>query len=289
MNSNLEWVKPSITRVIEILKMEAESAVSLQKIKKEMYEYEVWDLCYSYDDSSKAILNNFNIKIENGDKILIDGPSGKGKSTLMKLLAGELECQKGDIFYKGVSISRLPDIELYKFIRKIDNEVYFMNITIREYMQMAKRDINDDEIMQACNMVNLWEDIKEIAPMLDDKIGENGSKLSGGQRQKLALARLFVNNNKTLLLDEAFSAIDVKDKKEILNKILARYKNESIICVSHDNEIKSMFHTKINIQWGYTVKNKFFTDKFVPAPKFAGFWKHGGFLWDFFGEQIDVN
>lgn len=248
MNSNLEWVKPSITRVIEILKMEAESAVSLQKIKKDMYEYEVCDLCYSYDDSSKGILNNFNIKIENGDKILIDGPSGKGKSTLMKLLAGELECQKGDIFYKGVSISRLPDIELYKFIRKIDNEVYFMNITIREYMQMAKRDINDDEIMQACNMVNLWEDIKEIAPMLDDKIGENGSKLSGGQRQKLALARLFVNNNKTLLLDEAFSAIDVKDKKEILNKILARYKNESIICVSHDNEIKSMFHTKINIQ-----------------------------------------
>ena len=248
MNSNLEWVKPSITRVIEILKMEAESTVSLQKIKKDIYEYEVCNLCYSYGDSSKDILNNFNIKIKNGDKILIDGPSGKGKSTLMKLLAGELECQKGDIFYKGVSIRCLPDIELYKFIRKIDNEVYFMNITIREYMQMAKRDINDDEITQACNMVNLWEDIKEIAPMLDDKIGENGSKLSGGQRQKLALARLFVNNNKTLLLDEAFSAIDVKDKKEILNKILARYKNESIICVSHDNEIKSMFHTKINIQ-----------------------------------------
>lgn len=62
------------------------------------------------------------------------------------------------------------------------------------------------------------------------------------------VARLFVNNSKTLLLDEAFSAIDVKDKKEILNKILARYKNESIICVSHDNEIKSMFNTKINIQ-----------------------------------------
>lgn len=248
MNSNLEWVKPSITRVIEILKMEAESTVSLQKIKKDIYEYEVCDLCYSYDDSSKGILNNFNIKIKNGDKILIDGPSGKGKSTLMKLLAGELECQKGDILYKGVSISRLPDIELHKFIRKIDNEVYFMNITIREYMQMAKRDINDDEIMQACNMVNLWKDINEIAPMLDDKIGENGSKLSGGQRQKLALARLFVNNSKTLLLDEAFSAIDVKDKKEILNKILARYKNESIICVLHDNEIKSMFNTKINIQ-----------------------------------------
>lgn len=138
--------------------MEAESTVSLQKIKKDIYGYEVCDLCYSYDDSSKDILNNFNIKIKNGDKILIDGPSGKGKSTLMKLLAGELECQKGDILYKGVSISRLPDIELYKFIRKIDNEVYFMNITIREYMQMAKRDINDDEIMQACNMVNLWQD-----------------------------------------------------------------------------------------------------------------------------------
>lgn len=248
MNTNLEWVKPSITRVIEILNSEVENTMFLQKIKNDIYEYEVCNLCYSYNNLSKDILNNFNINIKNGDKILIDGTSGNGKSTFIKLLTGELECQKGDILYKGISISQLSDIELYKFIRKIDQEVYFMNMTVREYMQMAKRDISDDEIIQACDKVNLWEEPKEIVPMLENKIGENGSKLSGGQRQKLALARLFLNNNKTLLLDEAFSAIDVKDKKEILNKILVHYKNNTIICVAHDNEIKSMFNTKINIQ-----------------------------------------
>ena len=71
------------------------------------------------------------------------------------------------------------------------------------------------------------------------------SKLSGGQKQKLALARLFLISNKTLLLDEAFSAIDVKDKIEILDKLFAHYREDTIICVSHDTEIKGKFISKI--------------------------------------------
>lgn len=111
---------------------------------------------------------------------------------------------------------------------------------------MAKEDSDINEMRQACKAVNLWEDLQRIDPELNFCIGENGSKLSGGQKQKLALARLFLTNNKTLLLDEAFSAIDVKDKLSIMQRLLERYSDSTIICVAHDIELQHMF-TSINI------------------------------------------
>ena len=112
---------------------------------------------------------------------------------------------------------------------------------------MTKRDVGNEEIKIACIYVNLWDDFKDETEELtyEFKIGENGSKLSGGQKQKLALARLFLISNKTLLLDEAFSAIDVKDKIEIVDKLFAHYREDTVICVSHDMEIKQKFISNI--------------------------------------------
>lgn len=248
MDSNLEWIKPSIDRVIEIIEIEADKEGYIEcNTQNSNVEYEIKNLNFRYDSEAKDVLQNLNAKIEKSEKILIDGASGNGKSTLLEILSGNLNYKDGNICFRGKDLAGYSTRELQNYIRKIDHETYFMNITIKEFFQMAKRDVSNEEIKIACTHVNLWDDLKGASKELtyEFKIGENGSKLSGGQKQKLALARLFLINNKTILLDEAFSAIDVKDKVEILNKLFEHYRDDVIICVSHDLEIKAKFGLKI--------------------------------------------
>lgn len=91
----------------------------------------------------------------------------------------------------------------------------------------------------------MWKDLEIKTDGLDTLIGENGSNLSKGQRQKLALARLLLSKNKTIILDETFSAIDTGDKVAVIEIILKHFKEQTIICATHDGEIKRFFHETI--------------------------------------------
>lgn len=152
------------------------------------------------------------------------------------------------MIFKGLNLTQFSLRELYDYIRIIDQNTYYMNISVREFLKMAKHNASDDEMKQVCLAVNLWEDLETKNEGLEVLIGENGSNLSKGQKQKLALARLLLNKKEIIMLDEAFSAISSSDKAAIIDIILKRFKEETIICIAHDEEIKRRFLPKICIE-----------------------------------------
>lgn len=253
IDANLGWVKPSILRVIEVLDIpgfhfpshypdvpEEHNDVADNR-KEDISVYELKIDGYRYGELEEEVLGQVVIKVKKGEKLLLDGISGSGKSTLMKLMAGELTTEKEQIFLKEVCMNQLSKREIYQHIRKLDAEQYIMNITVQEYLRMAKEDADYEEMRQACMAVGLWQELAEISPDLQLRIGENGTYLSGGQKQKLALARVFLRGDRILLLDEAFSAIDGKDKVQIMEHLLEKYQNGTIIGIAHDDEIKRKF------------------------------------------------
>ena len=125
---------------------------------------------------------------------------------------------------------------------------YYMNISVKEFLRMAKPRVSDEEMEQVCRTVNLWEDLEIKTDGFETLIGENGSYLSKGQKQKLALARLLLTQNKIVILDEAFSAIDTSDKVKIIDIVLKHFEGDTVICIAHDEEIKRRFYKKVNVR-----------------------------------------
>ena len=234
MDAGLEWIRPSIDRVTELLQFQFKKPVYEKESGKGGYEYDIKNISYRYKQQERKALDGFSLKVEKGEKILLEGSSGSGKSTLMKLLAKELEYREGKILFRGRSLNKISEEEYYRLVRKVDNSTYYMNVSVREFMRLTDSDASDERILWALSQVKLWKDTAEREVWLNEKIGENGARLSGGQRQRLALARLFLVSDKILLLDEAFSAIDVIDKKDILDNLLEHYKDGTVICISHE-------------------------------------------------------
>ncbi len=248
INASLNWMKPSISRVIEIANLPLEKYDNSRRPNAfDRSIYVVDHIWFGYRDFKKEIIQDLSFEIEEGEKVLIEGASGSGKSTLMQLLTGELMPTEGEVIFKGLDLARFSSRELYDSIRIIDQNTYYMNISVREFLKMAKQNAGDDEMKQVCLAVNLWEDLEAKNEELEVLIGENGSNLSKGQKQKLALARLLLNKNKIIMLDEAFSAIDASDKAAIIDIILKHFKEETIICIAHDEEIKRRFCKTIEV------------------------------------------
>lgn len=247
-NSNLKWMKPSINRVVEILDFSTESVEESKVILEHTQSvYQVRDINFKYETAEREIIQNKSFDILRGEKVLLEGESGCGKSTLMQILAGENFAQVGDVFFEGIDIRTISENELYNYIRKIDQNTYFMNISVREFLSMANADGTLEEMKNACIKVNIWNDLEKISPDLEFHMGENGMNFSKGQKQKLALARLFLSHTKVIMLDEAFSAIDVADKIQIVKRLFQKYKNDTIICAAHDEEIKGYFDKIIQV------------------------------------------
>ena len=246
IDASLNWIKPSIYRVIEILNFPCEKYDKVLNIDNGL-TFDVKNLCFRYDNSGSDIIKDLSFEIKESDKILLEGVSGSGKSTMIQILTGELIPTEGEVFFKGLNLPKFSKRELYNYIRIIDQNTYYMNVTVKEFLKMAKPGASDTEIKQACKLVNLWEDLQTKTEGLEVYIGENGSKFSKGQKQKLALARVLLSQNKTIILDEAFSAIDAHEKTVIIDRLLKRFKEETVICVTHDEEIKKHFYKTINV------------------------------------------
>lgn len=248
INANLSWMKPSISRVIEILDLPLEE-YNNDRISNRTNKpiYEIKKLWFGYSNSNKDVIQDLSFEINEGEKVLFEGASGSGKSTLVQILTRELMPTDGEVIFKGLNLAQFSSRELFDYIRIIDQNTYYMNISIRDFLKMAKQSASEDEMKQVCMAVNLWEDFRTKTEGLETYIGENGSNLSKGQRQKLALARLLLIKGKILILDEAFAAIDESDKVKIIGTILKHCEKETIICITHDKEIKKYFCKMVRV------------------------------------------
>ena len=221
-------------------------------------EVEVRNLCFSYEkdksklsnsfsdnfsdsfSEEKMALSNMNLSIKAGSTAAFVGKSGCGKSTLISLLLGFYEAEEGEIYIHGRNIKSYSKKELRDLISYVPQMPYLFSGTIAENIGYGKIGASREEIIEASKKANVHELIKKMRDGYDTKITEMGQSLSGGEGQRIAIARAILKGAPILILDEATSALDEITQKEVLNEILKAYEYKTILIIAHRlNTIKN--------------------------------------------------
>ena len=194
-------------------------------------DIEIKDLSFSYDNE-KTVLNDISITFKKHELISIVGESGCGKSTLASLLCGTTKGYSGSITIGGVEIKDIDEKTLMNNITAVNFNSYIFAGTVRENMLIADKSASDEKMIEALKMVNLWSFLSE-QDGLDTKLNQQGSNFSGGQRQRLAIARALLHNTPIYVFDEVTSNIDAESENDIMAVIHNMAKIKTVILISH--------------------------------------------------------
>ena len=192
---------------------------------------EIKDLSFSYD-GEKTVLNDISATFKKHELISIVGESGCGKSTLASLLCGTTKGYSGSITIGGVEIKDIDEKTLMNNITAVNFNSYIFAGTVRENMLIADKSASDEKMIEALKMVNLWSFLSE-QDGLDTKLNQQGSNFSGGQRQRLAIARALLHNTPIYVFDEVTSNIDAESENDIMAVIHNMAKIKTVILISH--------------------------------------------------------
>lgn len=234
---NVEYVdyklnKVTVKKYFEFLDLKDDQSLTTgKKIKQVEGTIEFKNVSYSYL-KEKKLIENLSLKINKNEKIALVGESGSGKSTIIKLIIGVIKNESGKILVDGNDLSKLNLNDFYENITYISQESPIFDGTLRENLLLDKN-ISDKEIKEVLKLVSLEKFLNRLEKGLDTELGEKGIRMSGGERQRVALARLFFDNSKIIILDEATSAMDNITEKEVMKNILKRLKNKTIIIIAH--------------------------------------------------------
>lgn len=213
---------------------QSENPVLLKSIEPPRIEFRGVSFCYP---GGQKVLDNISFTIEPGESVALVGHNGAGKSTIVKLLCRFYDVTEGEILINGVNLKDLSLPQWYKFLGTLFQEFVRYHFTVRENIQLGAPDRNDDQAMkEAAVKSGAAEFIEQLPQGYDQILGkefDDGVELSGGQWQKLAIARAFYQSPPVLILDEPTSAIDAEAEYEIFNNLEKQYKSKTLILVSH--------------------------------------------------------
>ena len=210
-----------------------------EKLKKDGF-LQLHNLSFKYHSQDQYLLKNINLDIEKGSKIAIIGETGSGKSTLANLMLGLFIPQEGDILFEGESI--FNNIGKWrKRIGYVPQKTYLLDSTIEKNItfDFFENEIDYEKMEKAIHLSSLSEKIKELPNGLKTKVGVDGLKFSGGEKQRMALARAIYHDHKILVMDEFTSALDQTTENKILSNLSDFLKEKTCIIVSHrSNTVK---------------------------------------------------
>ena len=205
-------------------------------------DIEVRDLEFSYNDETK-VLKGISFDLPQGDMISVSGVSGCGKSTLAAIMAGRLKGYKGSIKIGGVELRDIPEEELYRKVTMVGSDGFILKGTIRDNLKMGNPEVGEEELNLALELLKLNREFG-----LDDIVAEGGSNMSGGQKQRLALARAILHDTPILIIDEATSNIDMESEERIMAVIRVISKKKTVLLISHRlsnlKPVKRVYHLK---------------------------------------------
>ncbi|TGY44269.1 ABC transporter ATP-binding protein [Clostridium sartagoforme] len=189
------------------------------------------NISFNYKNSEVMALNNINMKFKEGKQYAIVGESGSGKSTIAKLLLNFYKYNNGEIKINDIEISKIDSSYLYKTIGYIHQNIFLFDETLKNNITLYNK-YSDKEIMDVIEASGLSEFIKRLPKGLNTNVGENGSIFSGGERQRIGIARALICKAKFLILDEATSSLDNITANEINNSVLS-LQDTSTIVITH--------------------------------------------------------
>ena len=188
------------------------------------------NLNFSYTEERKA-LDNINLTFDKNKKYAIVGESGSGKSTLIKLLMRYYNDYEGKISIDNLNIKNIYSSDLYKNISMIQQNIFMFDDSIKENIRLYSNH-DDKDILDACKRSGLDKLLNKLPNGINSLVGENGNKLSGGEKQRIAIARALINNTQILILDESTSALDNETAYNLENSLL-NLENLTLITVTH--------------------------------------------------------
>lgn len=230
----LSGIIPSTKRYYEFMDLEEEPDVG-QTSGIAFGNLELEKVCFGYE-SGKPVLTDVTILFPKGSKNAIIGRNGSGKTTILNLLTRLYEPDTGRILLHGTDIADMP-LQAYRdMISIVSQQIYLFNDTIRNNICLYKQ-VEERSLIAACEESGLGEFISEVS--LDYVVGQNGSMLSGGQKQKIAMARALIHDKPILIFDEATSSADVYSEQQINGLLHTRLKDKTVIVITHKREILS--------------------------------------------------
>lgn len=195
------------------------------------YPIEINQLSFCYEPGNQ-ILDHITLKVRNGEKIAILGRSGSGKTTLLNLLMGVLSPSAGKVLINGCSISAANQSIANK-ISVLNQRAYLFNTSLMNNIRLGNQEANEEEVHHVCRMVQLDEMISQLPDGYETIMQETGQRFSGGERQRIALARVLLQNTPIVILDEPTVGLDPKTEVELLKTIFTALAGKTIIWVTH--------------------------------------------------------
>lgn len=233
LSNNLHHTLASGNRVLNLLEEEpiTDEIVNGQNFVKSDIKCE--NITFAYPNSDKVILSDFSHTFKENAIHGILGKSGCGKSTLLKLLMRFFTIDKGSIEYGNKNVNDIKTSSLRSNIAYVTQETFLFQDTIENNIKVAKENATREEVQQACKKASIHDFIESLPNGYDTMLAELGDSISGGERQRIGLARAFLHNGNIILLDEPTSNIDSLNESVILNSIKNESEGKTIILVSH--------------------------------------------------------
>ena len=236
LNIQVDWMRSMalFTRIFEYFDMPIEIENDPEAITPDSAKGEITfdHVDFSYDPE-RQILYDVSFKLESGRSIAIVGPSGSGKSTIINLIPRLYDVQGGQVLFDGVDVKKLDLGFLRKNVGVVSQETYLFNGTIRENLLYAKEDATEEEMIEACKKANIYDFIEAQETGLDTMVGNRGLKLSGGEKQRISIARVLLKNPALLIFDEATSALDSISESKIQEAIDPIIEERTSILIAH--------------------------------------------------------
>lgn len=236
LNIQVEWIRSMalFTRIFEYFDMPVEIQNAPDAIVPAVAKGNVVfkNVQFSYNPE-RQILKNVNFELKSGNSIAIVGPSGSGKSTIINLIPRLYDVCGGEVTFDGIDVRKLDLEFLRRNIGIVSQETYLFNGTIRDNLLYAKPDATEEELVEACKKANIYDFVQSQEQGLDTMVGNRGLKLSGGEKQRISIARILLKNPVLFIFDEATSALDSISEKKIQEAIDPIIHSRTSILIAH--------------------------------------------------------
>ena len=235
--------------LFQYMKLATDKLINVYKEKEISYEFESmpfenynikFDNVSFYYEEDKPVLKNISFEAKQGTATALVGSSGSGKTTVTNLIARFWDSQSGNVTIGGIDIRKIYPEELLTNISMIFQDVYLVNDTVENNIKLGNPDASREEVIEAAKNAHCHDFITELENGYDTIIGEGGSTLSGGEKQRISIARALLTHTPIILLDEATASLDADNEHEIRNSLDKLTKNKTVITIAHKlNTIKN--------------------------------------------------
>ena len=236
LNIQVDWIRSMamFTRIFEYYDMPAEIQNAPDAVIPDSTDGSVvFDHVEFYYEPDRQILKDVSFRLKSGDCIAIVGPSGSGKSTMINLIPRLYDAVSGTITFGGIDVKKLDLHFLRDHVGIVSQETYLFNGTIRDNLLYARSDATEQELIAACKKANIYDFISSQEKGLDTMVGNRGLKLSGGEKQRISIARVLLKDPALLIFDEATSALDSISEQKIQEAIEPLIQSRTSILIAH--------------------------------------------------------